>query len=910
MLRNDDKTGSVDNPTSTHEEKLDTERKPNSTLSNVERANVLDASISMSSRQDESRRLKGTILQLMQEGRTQRTEIINSTKERGTGDWQNYIPPSAVLSAIRKSTQNTNDSESTDEPVVSSQTQSKRLITSIDDGDSAPVTQEDAEESSHDSKRLRQESQLPNGWHEGFDSNYNHPYYYNITTGERSWTRPELKLPPNWYKDTDPNSGADYYYNPVNGITQWEYPKQQHNSEFYPCAKFSGYSPGYVYKMGPQGLGYYLDRLHVNTTPVNSTPVQRRPTRRRKTTNQVDPMDPSSYSDAPRGDWSSGLSGAQPKAADTTAVGPLFQQRPYPSPGTFFMMRSGNCSVPTVPGLVNFGNTCYANALLQALASCDTYVEYVSLTYRTFPVSTITPPEGEVRDSSEMNWQSRMPLLRAIACCLRRLQPTYPQNEVTLASALEVLHAIGYHNRKLFNGDGEQQDVTERVYLSSPSRQFLPGLGQSIGRATTSVQRVDYSGILMNNGSGPRLTNQLERQVLSMVKFQSSGAFEGLLSHHLECRECSHVFNVQLNHFTSLLLPITQVRLEDREFRIEAGTNLEDCLTEYFANKIQGPICCPKCSFYCTLTSVTKGDLGMIKQQQQQQSLRRSASSSTSIVIDERSSFEEEINNFTTLKCTGLTDILAPVPPSSISSSSTSTSSSSLSVPGPKMLFDNRNSSSSKGTSIPTVGGVLYRGTASFDLKEFDNNSMKPRRTENIVGREAAARKVMRNANGCQFQDHEVLHFRKVLNEGGIPWVDVDSQVNGKVSISKLPKVLALSLQRKIFDGSGYRKIQGRVLFPLVLDLTPYLQHRSVHNTQYRLKAVVVHYGDEVGGHYLTVRSVKLPGYTTWILASDDKIRQISEKAVLGLEASLLFYEREPDKKTAITPEVPVFVRF
>ena len=41
----------------------------------------------------------------------------------------------------------------------------------------------------------------------------------------------------------------------------------------------------------------------------------------------------SSYSDAPQGGWSSGLAGAQPRAADTTATGPLFQQRPYPSPG-------------------------------------------------------------------------------------------------------------------------------------------------------------------------------------------------------------------------------------------------------------------------------------------------------------------------------------------------------------------------------------------------------------------------------------------------------------------------------------------------------------------------------------------------------------------------------------------------
>lgn len=33
---------------------------------------------------------------------------------------------------------------------------------------------------------------------------------------------------------------------------------------------------------------------------------------------QVDPMDPSAYSDAPKGSWGVGLEG-QPRAADTTA---------------------------------------------------------------------------------------------------------------------------------------------------------------------------------------------------------------------------------------------------------------------------------------------------------------------------------------------------------------------------------------------------------------------------------------------------------------------------------------------------------------------------------------------------------------------------------------------------------------
>ena len=36
---------------------------------------------------------------------------------------------------------------------------------------------------------------LPPGWQETIDPTYNHPYFYNVTTGERSWTRPGAAAP-------------------------------------------------------------------------------------------------------------------------------------------------------------------------------------------------------------------------------------------------------------------------------------------------------------------------------------------------------------------------------------------------------------------------------------------------------------------------------------------------------------------------------------------------------------------------------------------------------------------------------------------------------------------------------------------------------------------------------------------
>jgi len=49
----------------------------------------------------------------------------------------------------------------------------------------------------------------------------------------------------------------------------------------------------------------------------------------------LDPMDPAAYSDVPRGTWSTGLpdQSTAKSGVDSTASGPLFQQRPYPNPG-------------------------------------------------------------------------------------------------------------------------------------------------------------------------------------------------------------------------------------------------------------------------------------------------------------------------------------------------------------------------------------------------------------------------------------------------------------------------------------------------------------------------------------------------------------------------------------------------
>ncbi|XP_073122873.1 uncharacterized protein [Henckelia pumila] len=197
-------------------------------------------------------------------------------------------------------------------------------------------------------------------------------------------------LPENWVEAFDETTGQKYYYNQKTNLSQWVHPsgQQQLNSQPYDripsatavvgnlgdqpfkfpkCMGCGGWGVDLVQSWGycrhctrlhnlPQAQysSASTDSLQQTTSAAKSNEdLDKKSTKNRSDLkpplskgfkkggkkrahaedDELDPMDPSSYSDAPRGGWVVGLKGVQPRAADTTATGPLFQQRPYPSPG-------------------------------------------------------------------------------------------------------------------------------------------------------------------------------------------------------------------------------------------------------------------------------------------------------------------------------------------------------------------------------------------------------------------------------------------------------------------------------------------------------------------------------------------------------------------------------------------------
>ena len=172
-------------------------------------------------------------------------------------------------------------------------------------------------------KPLPAPADLQPGWRCALDPAHERVFYYNLSTGVRTWIKPStgLPLPAGWVEVQDANTGGSYFCSVQAGQSQWHHPGAAVASAaapvggaaFVPCASFAGPRAGYVFKRGPQGIGYYADTPRVAVEPVARAP---RPPqggrygRRRddgNLTGELDPMDPAAYSDAPRGGWSRGL---------------------------------------------------------------------------------------------------------------------------------------------------------------------------------------------------------------------------------------------------------------------------------------------------------------------------------------------------------------------------------------------------------------------------------------------------------------------------------------------------------------------------------------------------------------------------------------------------------------------------
>lgn len=177
-------------------------------------------------------------------------------------------------------------------------------------------------------------------------------------------------LPPNWVEVGDPGTHRYYYWNVNTDEVSWMPPDHPRSSISLPAERLAELMDQAAAATGrtsqssegeesnkseseSEGSAAELEDIDMDDFEALEEKLLKQRERkdregrgggrgreRKKRAEALDPMDPASYSDIPRGKWSDGLptQGDAKTGVDGTASGPLFQQRPYPSPGDILRM--------------------------------------------------------------------------------------------------------------------------------------------------------------------------------------------------------------------------------------------------------------------------------------------------------------------------------------------------------------------------------------------------------------------------------------------------------------------------------------------------------------------------------------------------------------------------------------------
>lgn len=196
----------------------------------------------------------------------------------------------------------------------------------------------------------------PNKWnifHECSDFCYNH-WADGIKEPSAENERKRLKmmkkypLPPHWEEMYDKGTGRYYYWNTSNDDVSWLPPHHPRAKVSMAAAKLREITKHKIGKQAWEGERLATKKVDEDQPAEKESRLEEHRKERRRAhdrerykgrpmrkENDIDPMDPAAYSEAPRGNWSTGLErkGEAKTGADTTASGPLYQMRPYPSPG-------------------------------------------------------------------------------------------------------------------------------------------------------------------------------------------------------------------------------------------------------------------------------------------------------------------------------------------------------------------------------------------------------------------------------------------------------------------------------------------------------------------------------------------------------------------------------------------------
>ncbi|NXP25180.1 UBP30 hydrolase, partial [Scytalopus superciliaris] len=221
-----------------------------------------------------------------------------------------------------------------------------------------------------------------------------------------------------------------------------------------------------------------------------------------------------------------------------------------------------------VPGLLNVGNTCFLNSLLQGLASCPSFIRW--LEEFTAQYSTEHSKSHENQHLSVTLLQ----LLRALSC-----QEVPEEDVLDASSLLEVLRVNRWQISSF-----EEQDAHELFHVLTSSledeRDRQPRVTHlfdvhSLEQPETTQKQISCR----TRGSVPPVSNH----------WKSQHPFHGRLTSNMVCKHCEHQSPVRFDTFDSLSLSIPAA-VWGRPM------TLDHCLHHFISSESVKDVVCDNCT--------------------------------------------------------------------------------------------------------------------------------------------------------------------------------------------------------------------------------------------------------------------------------------------------------------------------
>lgn len=177
-------------------------------------------------------------------------------------------------------------------------------------------------------KKMLAKYPLPNHWKEVYDAGIGHFYYWEVDSDSVSW------LPPSHPKAEITESAA----------------VRRHQRDLMSDSEDNDSADDKSDKeeSSDESEEEVDRRKEIKKRKVEEKEKSRAKGRSKLVQNDLDPMDPASYSSIPRGSWTDGLTqGNEAKTGvDVTANGNLYQMRPYPNPGAVLRANAKHVKPP------------------------------------------------------------------------------------------------------------------------------------------------------------------------------------------------------------------------------------------------------------------------------------------------------------------------------------------------------------------------------------------------------------------------------------------------------------------------------------------------------------------------------------------------------------------------------------